>query len=59
MNEIAFELYQSDRYGHCDDMPDKIFTSGTLQQAIQLLDYLDYYMAGQQGMWLIRGYEDL
>ena len=54
-----FTVYNSMRYGECNKFPHKITChNSTVIQAQELAEWMSSYYAGQEGMFLVLGYED-
>lgn len=56
--ETPFIVYNTMRYGESKKLPNNVTCYGTLEQAKFLAEWMSRYYPGQEGMWLVKGYED-
>ena len=52
-------IYNSMRYGECKKFPPRITChNSSIRQAKELADRMSSFYAGQEGMFLVEGFED-
>ena len=57
--EFQFVIYNSMRYGECKRFPPRITCYNcSRRQAEELAEWMSSFYAGQEGMFLVQGYED-